>query len=116
KHNQVAGFDTRWKINKQSTFSGQLLCSISRNSFYDPNTDDSKYGSGKGASYNYQYNFNSTHYGWGVGGEGTTDRFRADLGFTRQNNTMQNFTYFNLNPDPTLKGFIIQKNFGTCFG
>ena len=46
KHNQVAGFDTHWKINKQSSFNAQILGSTSRNYFYDPKTDDYKYKTG----------------------------------------------------------------------
>lgn len=116
KHNQVAGFDARWKINKQSSFSGQILGSTSRNYFHDPSTDNSKYGTGNGASYTYQYNFNSKNYGWGVEGSGTSNRFQADLGFTSQTNTMENSAYFNLNSDPTPKAFIVRKSLGTSFG
>ena len=99
RHSQVAGFDGTWKINAKSSFSGQILASTSRDFFYDPALDDSNYGRGKGVAYTYDYGFSSRHYSWDVSGDGVSDKFRADLGFTRQNNTMSNSACFNYNPD-----------------
>lgn len=116
KHNYVGGFDTRWKINKNSTFTGQVLGSTSRNHFYDPNADESNYQTGNGVSFNYQYNFGAKNYGWGVGGGGVSDKFRADMGFTRQTDSMNNSIYFNLNSDPKPDAIIIRKSVGSSFG
>ena len=116
KHNQLAGFDGRWKINTSSEFRAQVLGSSSKNFFYDPNTDNAYYQTGNGVSYNYQYSFNAKNYGWGFGGAGTSNRFRADMGFTRRTNSMQNFVFGNLNSDPTPKAFIIRKNLNVSFG
>lgn len=116
KHNEVAGFDGRWKINKQSDFRGQILGSTSRNFHYDPGTDHVRYATLNGASYTYQYNFNSKNYGYGFGGNGTTQKFRADMGFTHRTDSMNNFGYFSLSSDPAPKALIIRKSANTSFG
>ncbi len=112
KHNHVVGVDGHWKINKQSSFDGQVLASTSRDYFYDAALDDSKYGKGNGFAYTYEYSFSSRHYSWGVNGGGVSDKFQADLGFTRQNNTMSNSADFNMRSDPSPKKFIVNKRFG----
>ena len=116
KHNEVAGFDGKWKIDKQSEFRGQILGSTSRNFHYDPFTDTSSYRTLNGVSYTYQYNFNAKNYGYGFGGSGTTQKFRADMGFTYRTDSMDNFAYLNLNSDPAPKALIIRKSMGTSFG
>ncbi|MGH9945875.1 MAG: DUF5916 domain-containing protein [Pyrinomonadaceae bacterium] len=112
KHNHVAGFDGLWKIDKHSQFSAQILGSTSRKFFYSPETDESTYQTGNGASYSYRYSYNAKNFGWGAGGNGTTDKYRADLGFTRRTNSMSNSANVNLNSDPKPKAFIIRKFIG----
>jgi hypothetical protein len=115
KNNYVAGFDTRWKINSRSTFTGQVLGSTSRNFFYDPNTDRAAYQTGNGASYSYQYTYNAKNYNWGISGNNTTARFRADMGFTDRTDSMNNFVYGSLSSEPKPNAFIIAKNLRTSF-
>jgi hypothetical protein len=110
KHNQVAGFDGRWKIDKHSNFSGQVLGSTTRNYFYDPFTDKAAYRTGNGASFTYNYNYNTRHVFFGAGGGGTTRDFRSDLGFFRQTNTMSHFANIGYNTDPKPKAFLIRKS------
>ncbi len=116
KHNDVLGFDGRWKIDKQSDFRGQILGSTSRNFYYDPRTDTSEYKTLNGVSYTHQYNYSSKNYGYGIGGSGTSRRFRADTGFTYRTDSMNNFAYFNLGADPKPKAFVIRKSMSTSFG
>jgi Domain of unknown function (DUF5916)/Carbohydrate family 9 binding domain-like len=115
-HNEVAGFDGKWKIDKQSEFRGQVLGSTSRNFHYDPFTDTREYKTLNGVSYTYQYNYNAKNIGYGFGGNGTTQKFRADMGFTYRTDSMNNFAYLNLSSDPAPKAFIIRKSMGTSFG
>ncbi|MFZ1700846.1 MAG: DUF5916 domain-containing protein [Pyrinomonadaceae bacterium] len=116
RHNQLAGFDTRWKIDTKSQFRAQILGSTSRRYFYDPETNQIRYQTGNGVSHNYQYSFNTKNYGWGFGGDGTSDKFRADVGFTRRTNSMQNFVFGNLNSDPSPHSFILRKSLNGNFG
>jgi len=116
KHNHVAGFDTHWKINKQTNFSGQILGSTSRNYFYDALIDDSKYKTGNGISYTYGYEYESKNFGYNFGGDGTTKNFHTDLGFTSQTNIMSNYASANIRSDPAPKKTIIRKSLGASFG
>ncbi len=113
QRNQVAGFDGRWKINKNTQFSGQILGSTSRNYFYNPNTDQEKYRTGNGFGYNFELNIEKKNIGYGFGSRGASKDYRSDLGFTDRTNTSLSFVYLNLNSDPKPKAFIIQKNFHT---
>ncbi|HRH42832.1 MAG TPA: DUF5916 domain-containing protein [Pyrinomonadaceae bacterium] len=116
KHNQLAGFDTRWKINKQSVFRAQILGSTSKNYFYNPNTDTADFRVGNGFGFNYQYSYEAKNYNWGFGGDGASSNFRADVGFTRRTNSMQNYVFGGINSDSKPKSFIIQKNLSGSFG
>jgi hypothetical protein len=116
KHNEVAGFDGRWKINKHSDLRGQVLGSTSRNFHYDPFRDEFSYKTLNGVSYTYRYSYNARNVGYGFGGGGTTQKFRADMGFTYRTDSMDNFAYFNRSSDPAPKAFVIRKSFGTSFG
>jgi hypothetical protein len=116
KHNTLAGFDGKWKINSNSQFSGQALASTSRNFFYDPNRDDFRYRNGNAVSYTYEYNYDERLFGWGWGGNGTTRDFRADLGFTQRTDTNQVFAYMNRRSESKPKEAIIQKNFNASVG
>lgn len=116
KHNQLAGFDTRWKINKQSVFRAQILGSTSKNYFYNPNTDSSDFRVGNGFGLSYQYSYEAKNYNWGFGGDGASSNFRADVGFTRRTNSIQNFVFGGLSSDPKPKSFIIQKYLNASFG
>lgn len=110
QHSTVAGFDTRWKINKNSEFTGQILGSTARNYFYDPNIDDSPYRTGNGISYDYGYSYEGRNRGFSFGGEGVTRDFRVDTGFTGQTNTMSNSIRGYLSSEPAPKALIIRKS------
>ena len=109
KHNQVAGFDGRWKINKSSEFSAQILGSTSKNYFYDAEKDSNDYRLRNGLTYSYSYSYEAKNNIWGFNGSGTTKDYRADMGFVGQTNTMSNSIYFGANSDPKPKATIIQK-------
>ncbi len=108
KHSHLGGFDGRWKINKSTSLSGQVLTSVSTGYFKDE-MDRYSYGVGKGAAYDVSFSYRSRHYSVGGNSQGVTDRFRAALGFTRQTDTMSHFVYVNLNPDPTPKKLIVYR-------
>jgi hypothetical protein len=114
--NNVYGFDGRWKINPKSSFSAQVLRSTATNYFYNPVTDQSKYEKGNGFSHSFGYSYDEKNKGWGFGGQGTTRKYRSDLGFTRQTNSMNNFVYGNIRSDPNPKGLVINKRFNSSFG
>ncbi len=114
--NNVGGFDTRWKLNKNSEFRGQVLFTNSRNYFYNPNKDESEFRTGNAVVYDYLYFHNNKNFTYGFGGRGATKDYRADLGFTNRTNTNQVFVFTELGSDPKPKAFIIRRNINTSFG
>jgi hypothetical protein len=105
KHNQLAGFDGRFKPDQKSTFSFQLLGTTSRNFFYDPETNKNNYRTGKGLGYSAGYSVSGRNFGWELYGEGFTKDYRADTGFFGRTNTNFNsfFTRYDTDPDPKKK-------------
>lgn len=116
KHNTVAGFDYRWKINKSSEFRGQVLGSTSKNFFFNPNIDDSEYRIGNAIAYDYNYYNSKGNFTYGFGGRGASSNYRADLGFTQRTNTNQVYTFLEYNSKPNPKSFIIQKFVNLSYG
>lgn len=134
KHNQVAGFDGKWKIDKNSEFIGQVLFSNSKNCFFDPafnpseaatqaarnselcGDSRSEYRTGNAISYDTRYLMAKKNLAYGFGARGASKYYRADLGFTQRTDTSQYYTFLELNTDPKPKEFIISKNFNTSFG
>ncbi|HRH42833.1 MAG TPA: DUF5916 domain-containing protein [Pyrinomonadaceae bacterium] len=115
KRNQVGGFDVRWKIDDNKTFNAQILGTTSRNYFYNPNLDESTYRTGNAAIYNYEFNNNRKLGGWGFGGVGRTQNYRADVGFTRRTNTNELYAYKFISSDPKPKNFLIRRNLNFNF-
>lgn len=115
KHNQLGGFDVRWKIDDTKTLNAQVLGTTSKNYFYDPSLDKSLYRTGNALIYNYEYNDNRKLTGWGFGGVGRTRDYRADVGFTRRTNTNEMYGYAYIASDPQPKAAIIRKRLNFNF-
>lgn len=110
KHNQLGGFDFRWKIDDTRILEGQVLGTTSRNYFYNPILDQSNYRTGNAMIYTYQYSDNKKLSGWGIGGTGRTHDYRADVGFTRRTNTNEFDGYKYWSSDPKPNAFLIKRN------
>jgi hypothetical protein len=116
KHNQLGGFDVRWKIDDTKTFNAQILGTHSRNYFYNPFLDQTLYRTGNAMIYTYEFNDNRKLKGWGFGGVGRTRDYRADVGFTRRTNTNEVYGYAYLSSDPKPKAFLIRKRLNFNWG
>jgi Domain of unknown function (DUF5916)/Carbohydrate family 9 binding domain-like len=105
KHNQVVGVDGRFRLDKQTTTSFQLLGTTSRNFFFDPDDGVDRYRTGNGFAYTADYNRAGRNWGWELYSEGFTQDYRADVGFVQRTNS--NFTYgflrYNSDPNPKKK-------------
>ncbi|HEY0406266.1 MAG TPA: DUF5916 domain-containing protein, partial [Pyrinomonadaceae bacterium] len=110
KHNQLGGFDGRFRLNKQTVFDFQALGTTSRNFFYDPNTDRMSYRTGNGFAYATTYDVTGRNWGWQLYGEGYTQDYRADVGFVGRVNSNFNSFYVRHNTDPKPKAFIIGRH------
>ncbi|HEX8845446.1 MAG TPA: DUF5916 domain-containing protein [Pyrinomonadaceae bacterium] len=111
KHNQLLGFDGRFRINKQTVFDFQLLGTSSRNFFYDPNLDQNNYQTGNGFAYETTYDVSGRNWGWQLYGEGFTSKYRADVGFFGRVNTNFNSFYLRYNTDPKPKAKLISTHY-----
>src|SRR5882724_2686579 len=143
KHNQLGGIDGRFKISKQKTFSFQVLGSTSRRCFSEPALDTHRpgpsdgcfvgydptaanpfrpgatrnyYRTGKGLAYSFRYNRDGRHFYYGLNGNGQTQDYRADVGFTRRLNTNFEGGYMGYSSEPKPKAKLIQWNFSDNAG
>jgi hypothetical protein len=111
KHNQLGGFDGRFRINKQTVFDIQVLGTTSRNFFYDPVKDETRYRTGNGFAYTTQYDVSGRNWGWQLYGEGFTQDYRADVGFIGRPNTNFNSFYVRYNTDPKPKAKLLSTHY-----
>lgn len=105
KHNDVLGFDGRFRLNQQTTLSFNLLGTTSRNFFFNPDEGVTRYRTGNGLGYSTSYVVSGRNWGYEFGGEGFTRDYRTDVGFFQRTNS--NFTYgfvrYNSDPKPKKK-------------
>jgi hypothetical protein len=111
KHNQLVGFDGRFRFNPQSVLNFQVLGTSSRTFFFDPDRGEDIYRTGNAVAYAIRYSMDGRHFGYNYDGQGRTRDYRADVGFTRRNNNNRHglFVYYNTEPQPKAK--IISKHF-----
>jgi hypothetical protein len=107
KHNQLGGFDGKFRINKKMYYEVQLLGTTSRNFFYDPVADETRYRTGNGFAYTTTLDYTGRNWGWQLYGEGFTRDYRADVGFFGRTNTNFNAGFLRYNTDPKQKGTVL---------
>lgn len=107
KHNDLVSIDGRFRFDKKTTWSFQLLGTSSRNFFLDLDEGRSRYGTGNGFGYATNYSVSGRHWGYEFGGEGFTRRYRADVGFFQRTNSNFNYGFLRYNSDPKPKNKII---------
>jgi hypothetical protein len=110
KHNDVGGFDGRFRLNKITTLSFQVLGTTSRRYFYDPEQDKNVYRTGNGLGYSLTYDVSGRNWGWTLLGEGYTRDYRADLGFLTRTNSNFNGMEFRYRSDPHEKSTLVSWN------
>jgi hypothetical protein len=107
RHNQLGGFDGRFRLDKQTTFEFQVLGTHSRRFFYDADLDQSLYRNGNGFVYAYNLDKSGRHFGVNLNGVGRTRDYRADVGFTRRTNTNNHNLNLSYNSEPKPKAKIV---------
>ncbi|HEV2802668.1 MAG TPA: DUF5916 domain-containing protein [Pyrinomonadaceae bacterium] len=107
RHNQLGGFDARFRLNKQTTLNMQALGTHSRRFFYDPDLDQTIYRNGNGFAYAYELDKSGRHFGFNLNGVGRTRDYRADVGFTRRTNTNNHNFIVSYNSEPKPKARIV---------
>lgn len=113
KHNQAFGVDGRFRLDKQTTATFQLLGTTSRNFFFDADDGQTRYRTGNGFGYMGQYNVSGRNWGYELYGEGFTQDYRADVGFVQRTNSNFNSFFIRYNSDPNPKKKIISFHYHT---
>jgi hypothetical protein len=106
-HNQLGGFDGRFRLNQQTTFEFQALGTTTRRFFYDPELDQDIYRTGNSFAYEYNLNTEGRHFSYGFDGSGRTRDYRAEVGFTRRRNTNNHEAFFNYTTEPKPKERVV---------
>ena len=95
----------RFRLDKQTTCTFQVLGTTSRNNFFNADEDITRYRTGNGLGYTTAYNVSGRNWGWELFAEGFTRDYRADVGFFQRTNSNFNsfFTRYNSDPKPKNK-------------
>lgn len=107
RYNELGGFDGRFRVDKQTTFSWQVLATHSRRSFFYP--DEGMFADRKQNAFIYalDYNKDGRHFGYELFAVGRTRYYRSDVGFNRRVNTNNLNGFFRYNSEPKPKAKLI---------
>src|SRR5438874_4860217 len=81
-NSRLAGFDGLYLINRQTTFSWQVLGSTSVNDFFFADTGKTLHRRESGTGYAFDYNLNGKHLAVDLSGIGATQFFRCAVGLS----------------------------------
>jgi hypothetical protein len=113
QHNQLGGFDGRFRLNPQSVFSFQVLGTTSRRLFYDPDADKNIYRTGNGFGYLASLERKTRHVYMSSYLIGRTRDYRADVGFTRRTGTNTAELFIRYSTEPQAKRTLQSWNIGS---
>jgi hypothetical protein len=106
-NNALGGFDGKFRIDKITTFSWQVLGTRSRRPFFFPETGKTLDRNENGFIYAIDYNNEGRHFGHEFSMVGRTRYYRADVGFNRRNNTNNPNWFIRYNSEPKPKARLI---------
>jgi hypothetical protein len=119
RHNNLAGFDGRFRLDPQTVFSFQTLGTTSRRFFFDPDEGRNIYRTGNAFAYSWSYDKAMRHLNYTLSGSGNTRDYRADVGFTQRRNTNREDLTVRYNSEPNPNARLISwrlfTNLGTNF-
>jgi hypothetical protein len=113
--NVLGGFDGKFRVNKQTTFSWQALATRSRRQFFFPEQGRTLDRKENGFIYAVDYNDSGRHFGHEFSMVGRTRYYRADVGFNRRNNTNNPNWFIRYNSEPKPKARLVSWRFYTDF-
>ena len=115
-YNELAGFDSRFRINKVTTFSAQALVTHSRENFFYPDLGQRLNHPQNGFIYATDYNMSGRHFGYDYSTVGRTRFYRADVGFNRRTNTNNHNLFIRYNSEPHPKAKLVSWRTYNAFG
>lgn len=105
RHNDVAGFDGRFKLDSKTVLTFQTIGTTTRGYFFDPATAETSYRTGNGFGYYVNYDYTDRNFGYFASLQGRTKDYRADVGFTRRVGTNRSDLFVRFSDDPRPEGF-----------
>lgn len=116
RHNNLAGADGKFQIDRRTVLDFQIIGSNSRRRFYNADTNNSEYRLGNGIAYQANYDHTEKNTGYRISVSGRSKDYRADVGFTRRTNTHGLSGGFRLGTEPNSKNTLINVSTRTGFG
>lgn len=116
RYNELGGFDSRLRINKQTTFSVQALVTHTRRNFFYPDLGQSLDRAENAFIYATDYNMSGRHFGYEYSTVGRTRYYRADVGFNRRTNTNNHNLFVRYNSEPKPKARLVSWRVYNSFG
>ncbi|MBA3241544.1 MAG: hypothetical protein H0T60_10010 [Acidobacteria bacterium] len=111
RHNHTAGIDGRFRLDKMTTFTFQMLGTNSHTPFFDPERDGTFDEQRGGLGYVATLNRQGRNWSLELYGEGETQHYRTEVGFTSRTNTNFNSVFLGYNSDPNQKAKVVRKHF-----
>ena len=106
-YNELGGFDSRLRINQQTTFSAQALVTHSRRNFFYPDLGQSLDRAENGFIYATDFNRSGRRFSYDYSTVGRTRYYRADVGFNRRTNTNNHNLFFQYRSEPKPKARLV---------
>jgi hypothetical protein len=106
RHNQLLGFDGRFKVNPTTVASFEVIGTTLRDCT-GGTLESLRCFANKGFGYSFNYDVTKRHYGWFFSNDGRTQNYRADVGFTRRTNTNESLFAFRVSTEPKPKAKFI---------
>ena len=116
QYNELGGLDSKFRVNKSTTFSAQMLVTHSRENFFYPDEGRSFSRPENGFIYAADYNMSGRHFGYDYSTVGRTRYYRSDLGFNRRTNTNNHSLFVRYNSEPHPKAKLISWRAYNAFG
>ena len=115
RYNELGGFDGRFRLDKQTTFSWQVLGTHTRRNFFFPEQGQTLDRKENGFIYAVDYNQGGRHFGHEFSMVGRTRFYEADVGFNRRTNTNNPNWFVRYNSEPKPKARLISWRVYTDF-
>jgi Carbohydrate family 9 binding domain-like/Domain of unknown function (DUF5916) len=115
RYNELGGFDGRFRLDKQTTFSWQVLGTHTRRNFFLPELGQNLDRKENGFIYAVDYNQGGRHFGHEFSMVGRTRFYEADVGFNRRVNTNNPNWFIRYNSEPKPKARLISWRVYTDF-
>jgi uncharacterized protein DUF5916/cellulose/xylan binding protein with CBM9 domain len=107
RHNKLGGIDGRFRLDKKTVITFQVLGTTSRRLFFNSDLHKNVFRTGNALAYTFSFNKNDKHWDKEFNLTGRTRDYRADVGFTRRTNTNNWNLFIRYKSEPKPKAKLI---------